>query len=221
MANNPIMQKRNQNRKQLLTLVQFSILLALEAVVCFTPLGSLQIGSVISATLSHIPVILAAVLLGPLAGSLMGFFFGLFSFIVWTFMPPNPLFAFVFTPFYSAGDAKGSLWSLVICFLPRILLGLSASLMFRAFQKTKLRGVAGYTLSGVLSTVLHTTLVLGSIYLFFGKPYAAAMGISYSLLLGALATVLGTNGLFEAIIAGFIGYGVCQPVHKYIYKYSK
>ena len=64
-------------RKQILFLVQFAMLLAIEAVFCFTPLGSLPIGPMV-ATFAMLPVIVAAILLGTGAGTLMGFFAGLF-----------------------------------------------------------------------------------------------------------------------------------------------
>ncbi|OQA89420.1 MAG: hypothetical protein BWY26_01705 [Elusimicrobia bacterium ADurb.Bin231] len=99
----------SQTRRKTLFLVQFSLLLAIEAIVCFTPLGSLPALGPIVATLSHIPVILTAVLLGTAAGAAMGFMFGLFSFIVWTFTPPSPIIAFVFTPFYSLGEMNGNI----------------------------------------------------------------------------------------------------------------
>jgi len=219
----PIRKSRNTQREKLLWMTQFAILLALEAIVCFTPLGSLPIGT-ISATLSHIPVIIAAMLLGPAAGALMGFFFGLFSCLVWTFMPSVPVVAFVFTPFYSLGTVSGSAWSLVICFVPRILLGLCAALLFRALYRliagkgTAVLRLGAYTLSAVLASLLHTLLVLGGIYLFFGESYAAALGISFPLLLGALGSVIVTNGLLEAGLAALVGYGVCAPLHKYLFK---
>ena len=81
-------------RNALIKMVQFSILLALEVIMCFTPLGSIPIGPMV-ATLAMIPVILTGILLGVGAGAAMGFFAGLFSFIVWTFISPGPT-AFVF-----------------------------------------------------------------------------------------------------------------------------
>lgn len=65
-------------RKQILFLVQFAMLLAIEAVFCFTPLGSLPIGPMV-ATFAMLPVIVAAILLGTGAGTLMGFFAGAFQ----------------------------------------------------------------------------------------------------------------------------------------------
>ena len=60
-------------RNALIKMVQFSILLALEVIMCFTPLGSIPIGPMV-ATLAMIPVILTGILLGVGAGAAMGFF---------------------------------------------------------------------------------------------------------------------------------------------------
>lgn len=193
-------------RASLYRMVLFSVILALEAIVCFTPLGSLPAIGPVVATLSHIPVIAAAVLMGPLWGAGMGFFFGLFSFIVWTFMPPNPLLAFCFTPFYSAGAVSGSGWSLVICFVPRILIGIVAGLTARAFKRV-LKGAKlnlACSLAGLAGSLTNTILVLAGIWLFFGRPYAAALGVGYEALMGIILSTILTNGIPEAVLGAVL-----------------
>lgn len=204
-------------RNNLLTLVQFSLLLAIEAVVCFTVLGSLPLGPIV-ATLSHIPVIITAVAMGTGAGAAMGFAFGLFSFIVWTFMPPSPI-AFVFTPFYSFGEVQGNIWSLVICFVPRILIGVTAGLIAKYFETRLPRKKSlGYMLAGVFGSMTNTILVLLGIYVFFGKEYAAATETAYELLLGSIGIAILTNGVVEAILGGVVAAGVAGPLKKAVAK---
>jgi len=204
-------------RQKILFLAQFSVLLALEAIVCFTPLGSLPALGPIVATLSHVPVILTAILLGPLAGSLMGFFFGLFSLLVWTFTPPSPLVAFAFTPFYSLGQFQGSGWSLVICFLPRILIGLVAGLVF-ALAKKRRHELPAAAVGGVLGSLANTFLVLGGIWLFFGKNYAEAAGFAYDTILAVIGATVLASGLPEAAIGGFLAAAVAVPVRRAVFK---
>ena len=93
-------------RDSALFLTQFGILLALEALFCFTPLGSLPAFGPIVATLAMVPVVITAILLGPGAGSLMGAFAGLFSLMVWTFMPPTRWWP-LFSPLLSDGRVFG------------------------------------------------------------------------------------------------------------------
>lgn len=94
------MQMTSNGNKTLL-LIQFGALLAIEAIFWFTPLGSLPAIGPIVATLAMVPVIITALLLGTKAGTIMGACAGMFSFLVWTFSPPSPIVAFVFTPFYT------------------------------------------------------------------------------------------------------------------------
>ena len=210
---------KTTTRQKILFLAQFSILLAIEAIVCFTPLGSLPIGPLV-ATLSHVPVILTAILLGPWAGSLMGFFFGLFSFLVWTFTPPSPM-AFVFTPFYNLGEFQGSAWSLVVCFVPRILIGLAAggifALLTKTKRKTELEPLAA-SLGGVLGSLVNTFLVLGGIWLFFGRDFAAFSEFPYEEIRTVLGGVVLSNGMLEAIIGGFLAAAVAVPVKRIVFR---
>ena len=120
-----------ERRKRTLFLVQLALLVAIEAVFCFTPLGSLPAIGPIVMTLAMIPVIISAVLFGTGVGTLMGFITGVFSLIVWTFMPPSPATAFVFSPFYSLGDFHGNIWSLVICLVPRALTGTVTGMVYK------------------------------------------------------------------------------------------
>ena len=156
------MANHKSSHQKILFLTQFSMLLAIEAIACFTPLGSIPIGPIV-ATLAMVPVIIAAILLGTAAGTAMGFFTGLFSFCVWTFTPPSPI-AFVFTPFYSLPNVgAGNGWSLAICFVPRILTGVVAGVVFsclnrRLSGRKKLQPFV-YGLSGILGSLTNTFLV--------------------------------------------------------------
>ena len=82
-----------------LLLVQLAIFTAIEAVFCFTPLGSLPISPGIVATLAHIPALVVAVTFGKWAALYMGGLLGLF---LSSFGPlcPKPAVAFVFTRLY-------------------------------------------------------------------------------------------------------------------------
>ena len=206
------MKKPLRNRTLMLT--QFSMLLAIEAVVCFTPLGSLPAVGPIVATLAHVPVIITAILLGTGAGAAMGALAGLFSLLIWTFTPPNPLVAFVFTPFYGLGTTHGNVWSLVICFVPRILVGVVAGACFHLFSRLKWRSGIVYGLSGALGSIVNTLGVLGGIYIFFGHNYATVLGKGFNLLLGLIGLTILTSGIPEAVIGGVSAYAVCRPLQK-------
>ncbi|HEX2985349.1 MAG TPA: ECF transporter S component [Caproiciproducens sp.] len=202
--------------KRTLFLAQFAMLLAIEAIVCFTPLGSLPAFGPIVATLGMIPVIITAVVLGTGAGTAMGFFAGLFSFCVWTFTAPSPITAFVFTPVYPVpGEVHGNMVSLLICFVPRILVGAVTGACFHLFKKLNTPAVVTYGVSGVLGSLTNTLLVMGGIYVFFGRSYAKAIGQGFNALLGLIGLTVLTSGIPEAILGGLAAYAICYPIQKH------
>lgn len=199
-------------------LVQFSILLAIEALFCFTPLGSLPALGPIVATLAMIPIVITALLLGTKAGTLMGLFAGLFSFIVWTFTPPTPIAAFVFTPFYTLGEFSGNFGSVLICFVPRILVGTVAGLTYKALSKAMpTKNVLCYSISAALGSLTNTFGVMGGIWLFFGNQYATLAGGTMLLIIGM--TIL-TSGIPEAIVSAIAASAICKPVKLMLAKNS-
>ncbi len=194
-------------------LVQFAILLAIEAIFCFTPLGSLPALGPIVATLAHLPVILTAILLGTAAGSLMGFCTGIFSLIIWTFMPPaqSAALAFIFSPAHSFGEYSGNFGSVLISVVPRVLVGTVAGLLYQLFTKKGAKDWLRYGLTGVLASLVNTVGVMGGIWLFFGEAYAGLLGQAMILILGT--TVL-FSGIPEAIVAGLTAQFIARPIQK-------
>jgi uncharacterized membrane protein len=193
-----------------LFMVQFAALLAVEALFCFTPLGSLPAFGPIVATLGMVPVIITAVLLGTRAGTVMGTFAGLFSFIVWTFMPPNPFVAFIFTPFYSFGEYAGGIGSLIICFIPRALVGTIAGLVFSSMNKARPgKRISSISLAAICGSMTNTFGVMGGIWLFFGTQYSTLAGSAMLIVVG---TTIVTSGIPEAIVSAILSSAVCQPL---------
>jgi uncharacterized membrane protein len=194
-----------------LVLAQFGILLAIEAIFCFTPLGSIPISPTIVATLMMVPVIITALLLGTKAGTLMGAFAGLFSFIVWTFTPPNPAIAFTFTPFYSFGEISGNFGSVLICFVPRILAGAVTGLTYSCASKFFAgKIVLCLALSAIAGSFTNTVGVLGGQWLFFGQYFAD----SARAMLAIIGAIMLTNAIPEAIISALAAPAVCKPLKK-------
>ncbi len=177
--------------------VLLAFFVAIELVLANTPLGFVPIGALRATTL-HIPVILVGILMGKKEGMIMGFVFGCCSLLSATFTPT--ITSFVFSPFYGSGN----LFSLLICFIPRILLGYLSGILHEISFPNGLN--AG------LVTIIHTFLVLLGIYIFFGDAYATAIGTQGLLLV--LISVLLSNGLCEAIIAFLIISILYKPLNK-------
>lgn len=181
-----------------------TLFITIEIVLSAVPfLGFIPLG-VINATTLHIPVILAALILGKKEGAIVGFVFGFISMLSATFTPG--ITSFLFSPFFSLGETSGNFGSLMIAFIPRILLGYFSGL---CFEKIKNKNKA-VLISSFVGSMTNTILVLVFAYLFFKEPYANALGIHVNMILGVILSVIFTNGIAEAILAVLI----CTALYK-------
>jgi len=114
------------------------LLAALIVALSMTPLGLVPVPTPAGqATILHIPVIVGAVLEGPLFGSLLGLVFGLASLWIAYTAPPNPIAQVIFCDPFTA-------------IAPRVLIGLLAALAYRAVRARRGRG-AVVTALGLLT----------------------------------------------------------------------
>ena len=182
-----------------------ALLAAIICILAFTPfIGYIPLGFT-RATIVHIPVIIASLLLGPKKGAALGFLFGLTSFINNT-MNPTPT-SFMFTPFFSLGETSGNFSSLIICFVPRILVGVIPYYVYQFCQKLSKKeeiSQIGLILSGICGSLTNTLLVMNLTFIFFKEEYALANNKTVSAVYGFILSIIGINGVPEAIIAGIL-----------------
>lgn len=180
-----------RDRKTTKELVHFSFMVVLLIVMTLTPLGFIHLG-LIKATLVHIPVIFASLLYGPAFAGTLGFVFGLLSLITNTLTPS--VLSFAFSPFIPViGTDKGSLWALVIVFVPRILVGVLPHYVKEKTDRPWLAALVG--------SLTNTVLVLGLIAFIFKDAYAAAMNIEVNTVYRVILGIVASNGLAEAALA--------------------
>lgn len=194
---------RAGNSAKTMSIVQIALFAAIIVIMAFTPfLGFIPLGFT-RATIIHIPVIIGSILFGPVQGAVLGFVFGLTSFVNATMNPT--VTSFVFTPFYSVGDIHGGFGSLIICFVPRILTGVVPYYVYRLFDKIGKNYSKKQTLAlgmaGLTGSLTNTLLVMNFIYVLFGESYAAVQNVSVKSLYGVILSVILVNGIPEAIVA--------------------
>lgn len=213
MTNANLPTKRTAGIQEMVLTALFAALLLLMG---FTPLGLIDLPFMRATTL-HIPVLLASILLGPKKGAFLGGMFGAISLWKGT-MAPN-LVSFAFSPFVPLpGESHGSPWALVICFVPRILVGVVPWFVVKLLERLPInRGAAktvGYAFAGAIGSAVNTVLVMGLIGLLLGDAYAAAQGIAQSAVTGFILTTVFANGIPEAIAAAVIAPPVCLGLNK-------
>lgn len=204
--NNANVKTVSGERSQTLGMVQVALFAALIILMAFTPfLGYIPLGFT-RATIIHIPVIIGSLLLGPKQGAMLGFVFGLTSFINNTINPTAT--SFVFSPFYELGEIHGGIGSVIICFIPRILVGVVPYYVYRGLHRSTHKIKNGDTLSlalaGISGALTNTLLVMNLIFFFFKDAYALANNVASQTVYSFILSIIAINGIPEALIAGIL-----------------
>ena len=197
--------------------VTVALMMAIVVLLANTPLGMIQL-PIIKATTVHIPVIIGAIVLGPMAGAILGATFGICSLISNTMAPT--LLSFAFSPFFSttvlAGCVK-ALWVSVGC---RIMIGVVAGWIWILLKKIKCNQNVALALTGFLGSMTNTVFVMGSIYLLFAKQYAEAKEVAVTAVFGLIMGTVTASGIPEAIAAAILVFAIGKVVIK-VYQSNK
>ena len=174
-----------------------AVFLAIIVVMAFTPIGYLKVG-VIEITLMVLPVALGAATVGTGAGAILGLAFGATSFAQ----------CFGMSPFGAALLSISPLYTAFVCFLPRILLGVCAGLLFRALSKTKLPAGVSVGLTALCASLINTIGFVGLVVLLFGKTdYVLGIMETFGAknMLAFAVAFAGVNSLVEAAANAVLG----------------
>lgn len=181
--------------------VTVALMMAIVILLANTPLGMIQL-PIVKATTVHIPVIIGAIVLGPMAGGILGATFGICSLISNTMAPT--LLSFAFSPFLSTtgliGGAK-AVWVSVGC---RTAMGIAAGWLWILLKKVRLNQNAALLVTGFLGSMFNTILVMGSILVLFRNQYAQAKEVALNAVFGLIMTTVAASGVPEAIAAAIL-----------------
>lgn len=169
-----------KSKSSLRKIVIAGVLGALSIVLMVTPFGMIPWFAGASLTIVHLPVIIGAVLEGPVVGMVVGAIFGVAALVRSAIAPNGPIDPFFVNP--------------AISVLPRILIGLAAWASYRAFRG-KLPALAS-VVAGLAGSLTNSILVLGALVAFGAIPPASA------------AAVFVANSPIEAAVAAVLCLGV-------------
>jgi len=145
-----------------------------------THLGFIPWISGASLTIMHVPVIIGAVLEGPVVGAVIGLIFGGFSLLQAAIAPTGPADVWFVNP--------------IISILPRLFIGPIAWIVYIAVKKLNEKLALGA--SGIAGSLTNTVLVLGILGLYKYLPWSL------------IVTIALTNGIFEAVLAAILTFAV-------------
>ena len=186
---------------------QFTLLAMLVAVLllmAFTPLGYLNIGP-LAITFNVIPVAIAALALGPVGGLIAGSVFGLTSFL-------QCLGIGGLSPLGSTLFGINPFFSILLCFIPRMLDGFLLGFIFRGVSRLN-RPVACFV-TGLCAAFLNTVFFMSTLVLLFGQTDYMQGLINGQNILLFICTFVGINAIFEmltsTVITGSVGTVLCK-----------
>lgn len=182
-------------------MVSVALMAAIVIVLANTPLGMIQL-PVIKATTVHVPVIIGAILLGPKAGAILGFVFGMCSLISNTMAPT--LLSFAFSPFMSTTGIPGALKAIWVSVGCRTLIGVAAAWLWILLSKLKVNQTIALPFVGFVGSMVNTVTVMGSIYFLFAQQYAEAKEVAVTAVWGLIMGTITAAGVPEAIVAAVL-----------------
>ena len=199
------------------TVSYLGLLAALVIVFGYLPL---RIGA-IEMTLMMIPVAFGAIILGPLAGGILGGVFGLISFLQCFAVMGLPYSAF--GSFVFGINPAGTVF---MCFIPRIIMGVAVGWIFRGLEKIDKTHIISYLVANTSGALLNTLLFMGALIIIFwnNSAFIAQMnewGLSTDKLGTFLVAFVGLNGIVEAAVCAVLGTAVSKGVHTALKKINK
>ncbi|MCT8978051.1 ECF transporter S component [Clostridium sp. CX1] len=177
-------------------LTVIGMLSAISIILGVTGLGFIPIPPV-KATILHVPVIIGAILEGPVVGAMVGLIFGIFS-MVQAITTPTPVSFIFMNP--------------LVAVVPRVLIALTAYYTYR-IVKTNVKSL-NIAVAAAVGSLTNTIGVLGMIYAIYLEPYAKVLHLSVSGAKKGIIAVGATNGIPEAILSVIITAAVITAVSK-------
>ena len=189
------------DKKRVTSILKLTVLAALTAALCFTPVGFFAVGT-LEITLLPIAVALGAVFAGPGGGALLGAVFGAASFAR----------CFGASAFGAALLAENAVLTFILCVGPRLLAGWGTGLVYKPLNYMKFTRPAAPAAATVASVLLNSGFFLTALLALFGKgtyltglmdELGARSGVSF------LFAFAGLNVLIELAAAVAMGVGLC------------
>jgi uncharacterized membrane protein len=187
-------------------MVQLAVLVAILLVLEFTGLGLIKTPG-LEFTIMQVPVIIGAIVMGPVAGGILGGVFGLISF--WECFGKSAFGVILL--------GINPLGTFLTCVPTRILMGLLCGLIFEALYRVDKTKLASFGVASLLGALLNTVFFMSTLVAFFyrtdyiqGFVKALGTGNPFAFVLA----FVGVQGLLEAIICFIAGAAISKALYK-------
>ena len=192
-------------KRKTINLVVMALLTAVLFIMSLTPLGYLNIGP-LAITFNMIPVAIGAILLGPVGGGILGFVFGMTSFLQAAgVMGVSPLGTLLF--------AENPFFTFIVCVVARTLDGVIIGFVCKGMSKAIKNKIPVYGVTGFLAAALNTVLFMGALVIFF-SDFLVEKGFwaNGKNVIVFIAGFVGVNALVEmgvaTVLTAIIGFAL-------------
>ena len=184
-------------------LTEMGLLIALILLLAFTPLGYIKTLG-LEITLIVVPVAVGAVVLGPTAGALLGFIFGVTSFIQ----------CFGMSAFGTALMGINPIFTFITCVVSRILAGWLSALIYKGLYRFPKSKFISYPISCLSGSLLNTLFFVGMVIAFFANSSYLKDMMGVMNIFAFAVAFAGINSLIEAGVTTVIGAAVAGAISK-------
>ena len=194
------MNKKKYNTKKM---VELSIFIAIIILMSFTPLGYLKL-FVLDITLIVIPVAVGAIVLGPMAGAILGLTFGITSFVL-SFSSPLGAMMLDISPVFRV----------ITCIVPRVMCGWLTGLVYLISKKGKYTSSIAVPMANLACPIFNTVFFMSALMIFYyNTPAIQDMATSMKVFnpIALVFAMVGANAVIEAFACFLIGTAVTKAI---------
>ena len=188
------------------TLTQLALLVAIEFVMKAIGLGSVPVGPLYMSFLT-VPIAIGAIMLGPVAGGILGGVFGMVSF--WDAVTAKSVMT-------GALFQVSPVNTFILCVVTRVLMGVLTGIIYRVLSKADKKGFISTLVGSLSAPVLNTVFFMGYICLvFWHTDYVQGLASSLGAVNPLMFVILlvGVQGLIEAVTCGVVGTVISKALH--------
>lgn len=211
----------NKNRR-VLFLVRIAVLIAIMLVMDITGIGYIKTAG-LELTIMPVPVLIGAIVMGPLAGAILGGVFGLTSFFQCFGKSLFGMTLLGINPWYTA----------IVCIPTRILMGYLCGLIFKKLSERKAPAADGllpekesthvkdlypYGIAGISGAIMNTLFFMTTLMLLFGRTEYIRGLMGNKNVLAFVIGFIGTQGVIEAIVCFLCGTVIARAIYPIVNK---
>lgn len=206
MENAATLTPHSKSKYDVKYLVRLSVLVAILLFLEATGLGMIKTPG-LEFTIMQVPVLIGAIVMGPMAGGILGATFGLISF--WE--------CFGRSQFGVVLLGIDPLFTFLVCVPTRTLMGLLCGFIFKGLHRLDRSNLWSFGVAGLCGALINTALFMGALVLFFyNTDFIQGLAQTFNVAnpMAFVAVFVGVQGLLEAVICTVVGAAVSKALYK-------